>query len=197
MNIDLDIRSSRHETGRGVASSEILTHVLETSFQYERCTQQCEIETNITYQSSSGPCPQFQIIRLILKKKLHCVSLPRCGARRVTWDVKVLDRQAPLIHTIGPILHELALSRIHRPMTVRVRYCRKKNCSNLEATSIQDREPTRNLDSKIHVAAFVSFQILIPHFFCGDFFDSISHKVDVDVVLLSSVSPSVVTGCFA
>jgi hypothetical protein len=31
-------------------------------------------------------------------------------------------------------------------------------CRNLEATLIQDEEPTRNLDSKIHVAGFVSFK---------------------------------------
>jgi len=31
-------------------------------------------------------------------------------------------------------------------------------CRNLEATLIQDRKPTRNLDSKIHVAGFVRFK---------------------------------------
>jgi hypothetical protein len=31
-------------------------------------------------------------------------------------------------------------------------------CRNLEATLIQDEEPTRNLDSKIHVAGFVRFK---------------------------------------
>jgi len=29
---------------------------------------------------------------------------------------------------------------------------------NLEATLIQDRKPTRNLDSKIHMAGFVLFK---------------------------------------
>jgi hypothetical protein len=29
---------------------------------------------------------------------------------------------------------------------------------NLEATLIQDRKPTRNLDSKIHMAGFVRFK---------------------------------------
>jgi hypothetical protein len=29
---------------------------------------------------------------------------------------------------------------------------------NLEATLIQDRKPTRNLDSKIHMAGFVRFE---------------------------------------
>jgi hypothetical protein len=46
-------------------------------------------------------------------------------------------------------------------------------CGNLDATLIQDREPTRNLDSKTPHACIRSFQILISHFFCGDFFDSI------------------------
>src|SRR5262245_51093382 len=35
---------------------------------------------------------------------------------------------------------------------------KKEFCRNLEATLIQDEEPTRNLDSKIHVAGFVRFK---------------------------------------
>jgi hypothetical protein len=41
---------------------------------------------------------------------------------------------------------------------------------------IQDREPTRNLDSKNPHAWIRSFQILISHFFCGDFFESIGQN---------------------
>jgi hypothetical protein len=41
---------------------------------------------------------------------------------------------------------------------------------------IQDREPTRNLDSKDPHAWIRSFQIQISHFFCGDFFDSIDSE---------------------
>jgi hypothetical protein len=32
-------------------------------------------------------------------------------------------------------------------------------CKNLKAILIQDREPTRNLDSNIHVAGFVRFKL--------------------------------------
>jgi hypothetical protein len=31
-------------------------------------------------------------------------------------------------------------------------------CGDLQATLIQDQEPTRNLDSKIHVLGFVRFK---------------------------------------
>jgi hypothetical protein len=31
-------------------------------------------------------------------------------------------------------------------------------CRNIDATLIQDREPTRNLDSKIHMPGFVRFK---------------------------------------
>jgi hypothetical protein len=65
----------------------------------------------------------------------------------------------------------------------------KRICRNLGATLIQVREQTRNLDSKVHVLGFVRFQILISHFFCGDFFDSIDPLQPSAVLVISKAGP--------
>jgi hypothetical protein len=44
---------------------------------------------------------------------------------------------------------------IHRQYRLLADAVEKGICRNLEATLIQDRKPTRNLDSKIHAAGLV------------------------------------------
>ena len=52
---------------------------------------------------------------------------------------------------------------------------KKGFCDEWRATSIQEQMKMRNLDSKTRPPGIRSFQIPIPQFVYGDFFDSIGH----------------------
>jgi hypothetical protein len=72
---------------------------------------------------------------------------------------------------------------------------KKGFCDEWQATSIQDQMQMRNLDFKNRPAGIRSFQILIPQFVYGDFFDSIGQNRTWSHVAPMSGLPESGHGC--